>query len=727
MKTRIASASLAVLLLIGPGAARAAGEQEFGGTVTLVLRGVSGENESAKSQEYGDLQDGVTASAGLRYGKGAYYLEIDGRNFGLDDQSLRLRGGRYGSFTYSAFYDETPHNYSFGARTFFTGIGTAELDYFAISRPKDQDARLTPTVSRDKDLWHRFDYAIQRQEHGSALEVALKSPFYFKLGAKQENRTGIKPLGADSGVFADIIGSQTSSFGNVVEIPEPVDYQTNTATFETGYRTRPVVLTLTGLWSSFDNDNRTLDWRNPFVTTERVMETNYLPPENDYWKIGAQGVFRMPSRSTLALRASYAHLTNDLVLGTTVTDSVAPDPTNGISTGTSPRYFNRTLGLNRSRFKGDVGTTNVKVAYDTSALKLVTLEILYDYTGRNNESSTVEYTNLATGQTAENELFEYRRHHGGLSLGMKLPGKTALNLGYDYVNVDRTGREDVENTADHEVSLRLCNTATDLLTTRVKYEHVFRSSEFGHEAAQFAPTAPESIELYVRRFDVADKDRDVAGIGFELAPTENLDLGLEYTFTRDDFDSTLLGLQQEDRHQVYLELSYKLPRDVAFGVGAGYERVVSDQQQRQFNPGNSTNPASPDTATAFNWSESVRSNNWSCGLSAKFPIVKDRWDLAATWNYQQSDGEGLFSATGRTFENIAESDDYTKNTVEVKAIFHVAKQLELILGYVFEKLDYSDDRWKQYAYATNNSFLSGAYADEDYDINVGYAKMKYSF
>jgi len=180
--------------------------------------------------------------------------------------------------------------------------------------------------------------------------------------------------------------------------------------------------------SSFDNDNDTLNWRNPYVTTERVIETNYLPPDNDYWKVGAQGVFRLPAHSTLALRMSYAHLRDDLNLGTTAVDSLAASATNGIAPSTSPRYFTTTLGLNRSRFKGDIGYTNVRVAYDTSALKPIALTVLYDYTGKNNESSIVEYTNPATGVSIESELFEYHKHHAGLSLGMKLEGKPPRDL-----------------------------------------------------------------------------------------------------------------------------------------------------------------------------------------------------------------------------------------------------------------------------------------------------------
>jgi len=297
----------------------------------------------------------------------------------------------------------------------------------------------------------------------------------------------------------------------------------------------------------------------------------------------------------------------------------------------SPRYFTTTLGLNRSRFTGDIGYTSLGVAYDTSALKPITLQLVYNYTGRNNESSIVKYTNLTTGESIESELFEYFKHHAGVSLGMKLPWQTTLNVGYDFSKVDRKERTDAENRKDHDISIRLRNSASDLLTTRVKYQHVFRSSESGIEASDFAPKDPAPIELYERRFDVADKDRDVAGIAFDLTPTDALDLGLAYTYTRDDYDSTELGLQKETRHEIYLVLSYKLPRAVIVGASAGYERVDSDQRERQYSPGGNTDPASANTPTAFNWSEKLGSSNWSYGLSAKVPVVKGKLDLAATW------------------------------------------------------------------------------------------------
>ena len=144
MKTRVISALLAASLLLPAPASHAAEESGFGGTLTLRLLVLDEDDQSAKFQEYRDLRDGVSADVDLRHAQGAYHQEFTGRNLGLEDQTFKLGGGSYDRFKYKLFFSEIPHNYTFGARTFFAGVGTAELDYAAVNRAKDTDTRLTP-------------------------------------------------------------------------------------------------------------------------------------------------------------------------------------------------------------------------------------------------------------------------------------------------------------------------------------------------------------------------------------------------------------------------------------------------------------------------------------------------------------------------------------------------------------------------------------------------------
>jgi hypothetical protein len=57
---------------------------------------VDGQDNSAKYQEYRDLDDGLFGNLNLNYFKGSYYFGVDGKNIGLDDQSYLFKGGSYG-------------------------------------------------------------------------------------------------------------------------------------------------------------------------------------------------------------------------------------------------------------------------------------------------------------------------------------------------------------------------------------------------------------------------------------------------------------------------------------------------------------------------------------------------------------------------------------------------------------------------------------------------------
>ena len=65
------------------------------GEIQLGIRAVSDKYNSARFEEYRDLDDGVYGDAVLRAFKGGYYLNITAENIGRDDQSYLLKGGRF--------------------------------------------------------------------------------------------------------------------------------------------------------------------------------------------------------------------------------------------------------------------------------------------------------------------------------------------------------------------------------------------------------------------------------------------------------------------------------------------------------------------------------------------------------------------------------------------------------------------------------------------------------
>jgi hypothetical protein len=59
--------------------------------------------------------------------------------------------------------------------------------------------------------------------------------------------------------------------------------------------------------------------------------------------------------------------------------------------------------------------------------------------------------------------------------------------------------------------------------------------------------------------------------------------------------------------------------------------------------------------------------------------------------------------------------------------YTLTERLGLGVGYIYEKSTYEDQQYLEYDYAPGGTYLSGAYADHDYEVHVGYVTIKYSF
>ncbi len=158
-----------------------------------------------------------------------------------------MRGGAYGSHSFKIFYNETPHNYSFGARTFFTGIGTdaaglcRDLPAEEPGREVDPDRQHGPGALEPLRLCHPAQGVTAR-----AVEVSLRSPFYFQARREAGGaHAAPSPWAPTAGSSRTSSAPRRPRSGTSWRCPSRSITRRMTATVEAGYRTRPVVLALT--------------------------------------------------------------------------------------------------------------------------------------------------------------------------------------------------------------------------------------------------------------------------------------------------------------------------------------------------------------------------------------------------------------------------------------------------------------------------------------------------
>ena len=82
-------------------------------------------------------------------------------------------------------------------------------------------------------------------------------------------------------------------------------------------------------------------------------------------------------------------------------------------------------------------------------------------------------------------------------------------------------------------------------------------------------------------------------------------------------------------------------------------------------------------------------------------------------------------------QNITNYDDFQKRALNIKATYRAQKNVDITLGAAYEKYSYSDIQMDGYIYnlktGSNQNYLSGAYANPSYRVNIIYGMIAYRF
>ncbi len=655
---------LPLALLLVTPTLASAGEIE--GEVNLGLRTthISGGDRSAKYDEYLDQSDGLFGGGWVFYDAGEYNIGAS-----LDNSGLEVTGGKVDLFKGTLYYDEYTHMLSRNALTPITGIGS---NYLTIP-----DADLPATVP-PVSSWEEFDYKVDKKVYGGEVTIDTGKALYYKLSMEQQESDGTMPYG----------GINFSDF----ELPMPVDYTTTNFMAESGYRSKERTAVLSVGYSEFDNDN------DLFSTYDGTELQEYSTPADNYsYNIGGRLTQRLPMSSLLALKGSYTRNVSDPDFGdyTTITSPTADGDYDG-----DVQYMRASMAL----------TTRFDNSMDT--------RLFYNYVDRDNESDEIS----ASG--TENELYEYTKHQAGLDFNYRLNRKNKLQSGYEFTSMDRS-REDSDSSTDNLIFAQLNNTTLDWMSTKFRLEYLNRDTDSDYSAATLAGDG--LIHEYFTAYDVASKDRYKAKMAFEFYPTDGLDMGLSYAFVYDDYD-TSLGVQDERRHEIYLDANMVLESKIRLNTYAGYEYTESDYDARRYNPGGA-DPNGLTDANNYNWSNETTYDFFALGGSVTVPVYHN-FEVVLSADYQVVDGNIDFdrpAAAGVPLETINDADDYYKTELGLKTMYKATENLSVTVGYVFEKSNLDDWELDNYTYTPGSDYLSGAYTDSDYETHRVYVISTYRF
>ncbi len=657
MKLRIYTLLFAVAAMLVPFSAVFAAETAqaplIEGQVTATGQLVDVNGNEAKFDQYGDTKDGIYGAVDLKYDNNKYFLKFKAEDILFDTQRYSLEGGIWGKFKYDIFYNEIPHNITFGAKSYLSGAGESSLKLKG--------------DPNDVSTWKSFDYSTERKILGGGISFDILKPFFLNLSAQTEKKEGIKPAS---------YGNLSGPDGVVIELPEPIDYRTDTFHIEGGYSKKPFYAALSYDYSRFNNDHQALNF---YDVTLAGPYSVALPPDNDYYKVAFKGALFLPYNSRLSLNASTAR-------------------------AESEAESNNLLSL--KDFDGRVDTKNVDVVLTSNPISSIDGKIFYKYYDRDNKSG------------GDDDHLGFTTNKFGGQLAFRLPAHFRLTVGYTYNKTKYEDRYDAAEKKDDIYSADLAWSGLDFATFKIGYERLHRSNDrSGTDASDDFDT--------LWRFDVAPADRDIFKASVDLTPLDNLGITLGYKYKKTEYEdrslayaSRALGLRELKSDEFFVDASYAFAKVARVYGYFDYEKVRTLQYGLS-------------SADPTEWSLNQKEKNYDYGIGADFFIIPKKLTVKAQYDYVRSDGSTDFSYLDMATpsgSDMGDWGDYRKKAFSFRATYDITKSIGLTAGYLYEKFDLDDAQLDGYdKRPLPDSYLTGAYKDQSYKANVLFVSVSYKF
>jgi len=510
------------------------------------------------------------------------YIDFYANNLGLDSRSLQIRGGKQGTFELRTHYSEIPRYMGHGTQTPYLGVGTDTLVLPASGQE--------PTLAVAK-------LESKRETLGAGLTIKLGSSWQYDADFEQQKRNGTRTY--SSGLF--VIGAAF--------MPAPIDFTTNLFNMGLEYASDRSQLRLEFVSSEFNNGNDSLTWDNPFARGfGEEVSRSALEPDNQFYQFSIAGAFRFSPRLRISGKAAFGSAEQD--------DAFLPYTIN-------PAFED--LALPRDSLNGKVETSMFNLSgrlYARLADRLV-LTGQYKVNERDNRTPVDVYTpillEIFTSDPRSNRPYSYDREQGKLELRYRPTYKLRLNAGMKRDKLERTYQE-VSETSEDSYWGELQYNPWAWIDARFKLEQLQRgATPFVQQGNYDRPEHP-----LMRKFNMAQRNRDKTTIEVDLSPIDRLGINLSYYTTEDEYRKSMIGLTDSEQSSLSLDLNFAINKHTNL-----YAFWTEDEIESEMSGANGF--------ASMPWNAFTKDviRTWGMGISGQ---INDR--ISYGFDYVSSDSDG---------------------------------------------------------------------------------------
>ncbi len=639
--------------------------------------------ETPKFGDHSGLYDKrafLVAGGALRYRSDAgLFGSAQASDLGLDTRALAAESGHEGMYTLRMGYAEMPRHFAEGARSPFLGIGGSVL-----SLPSGFPAATTAAMPLATSLQAvDIGYKRKRLEAGGTLFAGEN--WTYRVSLRHDVRDGTQRTAG-------------SFFSTTSHLVAPVDQVTDQLEVSASYASRLWQATLAYHGSVFRNADQALTWANPFSPLVAGADRGQLAlaPDNQAQQIvGSVGYQINPW-----MRAS-----GELAIGRMTQDA-----------GYLPATLNTTgltvAALPAQSLRGRVNTLNGHVRLTATPIEALRLSASYARDERDNETPRSSYppvqTDMFLGPAPRtNQAFSFSQDRFKLGADYRGPGSLKTSIGIDQDNRERSA-QDVATTRETTLWGRVGVQALENVGVALKLAHSRRDNSAYAPAAWVAP--PQNPLL--RKFNLAERRRNSAGLRADITISETVSLGVNAEYANDDYADSIIGLKRGRSISAGGDLSVAVSEQTQLHLYAQGERIRSTQTGSQ-------------TFAQPNWTGRSKDGVDVVGVGVKHAALKGKLDLGADLvsSRSRSDIAVDTGVAGGAFPTATTRLD----SLKLSATYRLRDNLSLLGSYWYEHVDAKDWRAGGVQPATLPDLLAFGEQAPRYNVNVVRVAVRYRF
>ena len=442
-----------------------------------------------------------------------------------------------------------------------------------------------------------------------------------------------------------------------MQLPQPIDYVTNTVEAGATWTSRHVSVRLVYTGSWFQNDYDSLTFANPYLplvpgsTQGRLA----LPPDNNLQQVSATGSV-VPD--WLGTSLNYA-----ISVGTLRQDDAF------LPYSTLPGATTPTVGS----LDGDVHLSHYALGLASHPLPKLSLHGNAAYDGRNDQTTplTLGYvaTDTFTGTpgTTPRYSYDWTRLDGGADYA--LWRWLRLGVGGKYLYTNYGPGAPVPDTHDRQSWGRATVGPFERVTLTLKGGTASRTTA-GFNAAALPPAENPLI----RAFNYAARDQVFYALTGTWAATSTLTLSAEGFYADDAYRVSALGLQDVHERNGSSTLTWTPRETLSAYINGGYQRLYTLQN-------GFSGSGLP------NWAVTQTDKFWNVGAGGEW-TMSERWRLSLDYVHAPSsaDTETQLGSLGQNFPQNWTHLDTTRLDLRYKW----TAALQMHLRVIHEKYDSND-------------------------------------